>query len=133
MNGNELEVAPKEGWSPKSHHRRVVYLPVSVQKLLADHRAAQKKKSEWIFSSRSHRRLSQISKPLRAAFQKAGLYSKGNLLHVLRYSCATHLLEQGTPIHTVKEILGHSSISVTEIYLRSSEESKRTAAKHSLL
>lgn len=41
----------------------------------------------------------------------------GGSLHRLRHSVATHLLLNGTPIHVVKELLGHASIRTTEIYL----------------
>jgi integrase/recombinase XerC len=43
--------------------------------------------------------------------------------HVLRHTCATHMLQNGASIQAIKELLGHSSLAATQVYTHNSIES----------
>ena len=64
---------------------------------------------------RHHVDPSRINKAIRSAARKAGIVKKVSA-HTFRHSFATHLLQRGTDIRTVQELLGHDDVATTEIY-----------------
>lgn len=63
--------------------------------------------------------------------RKAALVEKRTTPHTLRHTFAVSLLDQGTDLRTVQDLMGHSNITTTQRYLHTSDE-KKLKAVHSL-
>jgi site-specific recombinase XerD len=110
----EHKIHLKEG---KGNKDRMVMLPYSVINYLDNYRQLYKS-VDWVFEGQikgepySSRTLQKI---MQMAVRKAGLEKRATV-HTLRHSFATHLLESGTDIRYIQNLLGHSSITTTTIY-----------------
>jgi site-specific recombinase XerD len=110
----EQKIHVKNGKGKKD---RMVMLPYSVLVLLENYRALHPC-NDYVFSGQfagAHYSKGSVQKVMAAALEKSGLSKKGSV-HNLRHSFATHLIEAGTDIRYIQELLGHSSIKTTMIY-----------------
>jgi integrase/recombinase XerD len=105
----------------KGDKERIVPLGRSAQEALTAYleRArpalADKKTSSWVFLARGGHGLTRqrIWQMVGAASESAGRHASP---HMLRHSCATHMVENGADLRTVQTILGHADISTTQVY-----------------
>jgi len=101
----------------KGKKDRVVPISIKLIEILRDYYKAFKPKT-WLFEGQevgkkySDRSIQLV---LNQAVEKAKIV-KPVSLHWLRHSYATHLLESGTDLRYIQELLGHSSSRTTEIY-----------------
>jgi integrase/recombinase XerD len=121
----------------KGDKERMVPLGVPAQEVLQQYLnnsrevLAKQRSSPLLFLGVGGRRLTReriwqlVGK---AAAQAAGRHASP---HMLRHSCATHMVENGADLRTVQTILGHADISTTQIYTHVAlDRLKQVYAKH---
>lgn len=89
---------------------------------------ARRSDAEAVFLGRRGARLSRQA-AWAAIQERAQGVGLGDVVspHVLRHSCASHLLAHGADIRVVQEVLGHASIATTQLYTRLGQEHLRDA------
>jgi len=88
--------------------------------------------SEYLFISINRKQLSEkfVYRTVNEYFKLVSPKIK-KAPHVLRHSFATHLINEGADINSVKELLGHSSLSATQIYSHTSMKRIKEVFKNS--
>ncbi|MGE5724620.1 MAG: site-specific tyrosine recombinase XerD [Acidobacteriota bacterium] len=105
----------------KGDKERIVPLGHSAQRVLRDYLQsargvlAGKRSSPLLFMGRGAKRLTRqrVWQMVSAASATAGRHASP---HMLRHSCATHMVENGADLRTVQTILGHADIATTQVY-----------------
>jgi integrase/recombinase XerD len=105
----------------KGDKERIVPLGKSAQEVLAEYMKhsrpvlAGERTSPLLFLGRGGRKLTRqrVWQMVRAASSGMGRNASP---HMLRHSCATHMVENGADLRTVQTILGHADISTTQVY-----------------
>ena len=108
----------------KGKKDRIAPLSEKILELLREYYKAYKPK-QWLFEGQSGKGPydeASLAAVLKQALLKVAI-TKPVTLHWLRHSYATHLLEAGTDLRYIQEILGHSSSRTTEIYTHVSNKS----------
>ena len=123
-----------EHFSTKSRNQR--YIPISDEVYEIFARKIEKKQrvfklnEDYIFCKADGKRFcgDYVSKRFKRACNSAGI-EKSIYFHSLRHSFASNLAQKGISLYIIKELLGHSSISTTEIYSHLNMDSLKDAIK----
>jgi integrase/recombinase XerD len=105
----------------KGDKERIVPLGKSAQEILAEYMRHSRpalcgeRTSPLLFLGRGGRKLTRqrVWQIVRAASSSMGRNASP---HMLRHSCATHMVENGADLRTVQTILGHADIATTQVY-----------------
>jgi site-specific recombinase XerD len=127
---NSLIVIGDENFSTKTRKQREIPICSELKKILNSVLAKSVNPEEYLFHKTNGFPYSvdYLSKSFKKCCRLAGIDERIHL-HSIRHSSASYLVQNGIPLMMVKSILGHSSISTTEIYSHVTLESLQQAVK----
>ncbi|MGK4568084.1 tyrosine-type recombinase/integrase [Flavobacterium sp. 3HN19-14] len=113
IDSKNMQVLVERGKGKKD---RYANLPVSILEQLRHYYLMYKPKN-YLFEGEDGGKYSvrSVQQVFKTALDKSGCSKKVGI-HSLRHSFATHLLEQGTDIRFIQELLGHNNIQTTLLY-----------------
>lgn len=117
-----------EGTHTKSGKRRSIPLNMEARAALisrASFRAEHCPDSPWVFCNSEGERIASIKHSFASACERAGILDFR--VHDLRHTCAAWLVSAGVPLPAVRDLLGHSTVKVTERYAHLAPENVRAA------
>ncbi|MFH1073162.1 MAG: site-specific tyrosine recombinase/integron integrase [Nanoarchaeota archaeon] len=124
LKAGDIEPSEKIGWvrKGKGGKDRMFILPETLLHELVEHKKDLKPAAS-LFPGKEGRPLTprNVQKIIKHAAEKAGIQKKVTP-HTLRHCFATHLLEAGTDIRMIQELLGHANLQTTQIYTHISRE-----------
>lgn len=114
----------------KRNKERQVPLPESTLKAIDDYLKSRGQLSNYLFISNRGNKMhvNTVQKMLDKYLIIAGLDTKRYTVHTLRHTAATTMLNAGVDIRVIQDMLGHSSISTTQIYTHVNNNLKQTVA-----
>ena len=121
---DDINWEDKTGWvrRGKGGKDRIIMMSDTLMKDVQAYLAGREHK--YIFSKEEPLTTRNIQKIILGTKKRAGINKKVTP-HTLRHSFATHLLENGTDIRVIQAMLGHSSLSTTQVYTHISSEQIR--------
>ncbi|MDH3281659.1 MAG: site-specific integrase [Gammaproteobacteria bacterium] len=90
-------------------------------------RAARCPASPWVFCNEQGERIKDVKRSFATACRRAGITNFR--VHDLRHTCAAWLVTDGVPLSEVRDLLGHSTVTVTERYAHLAPENVRSAVQ----
>jgi len=122
----KVQSKPESGFHPKSYRSRSIPMNGEVEKILMD----LPQRGKYVFDNGQNQPLHAdiwYWRHFNEILKKAGI--KNACLHTLRHTFASYLVMSGVDLRTVQELLGHSTITMTERYSHLSPDHRTRAVQ----
>jgi integrase len=122
----KVQSKPESGFHPKSYKSRSIPMNAEVEKVLMD----MPQRGKYLFDNGQNQPLHYDEwywHRFKKILKRAGI--KNACLHTLRHTFASYLVMSGVDLRTVQELLGHSSVKITECYSHLSPDHRTRAVQ----